>query len=206
MKWKLHILLTASNKRSTNLADSFVNRIVATLSRIIGCSQRWRQRQRLFRSSSSSSIHVCCKVVAERQLQLPLSINYSSTVQISITPSVFSSRRRGETVDSLLRLTGPIMSLLNRYHDIKNFMPKFYLTVQNLSLVYVPVQFNNFPALFLFHSNDRWNYIDVFVRLHFYEFYCVLLYIMYCIFSFTLSVCMCVCLLFMFMGHVALIK
>jgi len=52
-----------------------------------------------------------------------------------------------------------------------------------------------------------WNYFDVFVRQHFYEFYCVLLYIMYCIFSsFTLSVCMCVCLLFMIMGHVAWFK
>ena len=53
-----------------------------------------------------------------------------------------------------------------------------------------------------------WNYFDVCVRLHFCEFYCVLLYILYCFFFLLLilSICLSVCLLFMFMGLVASFK
>ena len=54
---------------------------------------------------------------------------------------------------------------------------------------------NSFLCVWSNNSNDKWwNYFDVCVRLHFCEFYCVLLYILYCFFSFFYLYCLSVCL------------
>ena len=54
---------------------------------------------------------------------------------------------------------------------------------------------NSFLCVWSNHSNDMVKLLRyVCVRLHFCEFYCVLLYILYCFFSFTYTVYLSVCM------------